>query len=56
MFLNLWYYILEFKKIILCLYVECYSLQIILMPILKFTSKNNFIMIIIFKKASTFKN
>lgn len=43
MFLNLWYYVLEFKKIILCLYVECDSLQIILMPILKFTSKNNFI-------------
>lgn len=51
MFLNLWYFILEFKKIILCIYIECYSLQIILMPILKFTSKNNFIMIIIFKKA-----
>ena len=56
MFLNLWYFILEFKKIILCIYVECYSLQIILMHILKFTSKNNFTMIIIFKKAEYIQN
>lgn len=31
--------------------MECYSLQIVLMLIFKFTSKNNFTMIIIHKTA-----